>query len=1151
MNRIVLLAFTIFMLCVNVPVLAQAESPLLLRNPSISRAQIAFVSAGDLWIVGREGGDARRLTAGTGIETDPVFSPDGKLIAFTGEYDGNTDVYVVEAAGGVPRRLTYHPGPDLASGWTPDGKSVLFRSQRDSYTFGPRLFTMPLSGGHPVAVPLPQASEGRFSPDGTRIAYVPLMRPFAQWKHYRGGRMTPIWLANLADSSIEKLPRENSNDFNPMWSGDKVYFLSDRNGTVTIFSYDTGSKKVTQVVRNTGLDIKSASVGDGVIAYEQFGSLHTLDLNSGADKQVPIRVAGDVSSVRPRFVRVAGNLRNASISPSGARAVFEARGEIMTVPVEKGDVRNLTNSSGIAERDPAWSPDGKRIAYFSDESGEYALHLRSQSGMGEVLKIDLGNPPSYFYSPVWSPDSKKIAYTDKRLNLWYVDVERRMPAVRIDTNTYDNPFRVMDPAWSPDSRFITYTKQLKNRLGTVFIYSLEDNKTRQVTDNMSDARFAQFDKDGKHLYFTASTNSGPTSGWLDMSSFGRQVTRSVYVVVLRKDLPSPLAPESDEEKILDEQKKDNPDEKGEPRSAPPPSPAPLADSIAELPTDSSFSGTPETLSPEQESSQAPTAPRAGPAATQKPAPVRIDFEGIDQRVLALPIPQRNYLGMRTGKQGIIFLIESGPAPSDTPGAVLHRFDLSKRKVERVLEGLASFDLSANGEKMLYQQSAPPGAPGGPPGQGGRWFIVSATQPLKPGEGAINTNAMEVRVDPREEWRQIYREAWRIQRDFFYDPNYHGLDIAATEKKYQPFLNQLAHRADLNYLLQESLGNMVVGHHNTFGGDLPEPSRVAGGLLGADYRVESGRYRFERIYNGENWNPDLRAPLTQPGVNVREGEYLLAVNGRELRSSDNIYSFFESTANKSVVIRVGADPAGSGAREVTVVPVANETGLRNLAWIEGNRRRVSELTNGRVAYVYLPNTATAGYSNFNRYYFAQIDKDAAVIDERFNGGGTAADYIIDYMRRPLMNYWATREGADFTTPVGSIYGPKVMIIDEYAGSGGDALPWYFRRAKIGPLVGKRTWGGLVGIYDYPQLIDGGNVTAPRVAFYSPDGEWEVENNGVPPDVEIELDPKAWRQGRDLQLEKAVEVVMEALRKNPPPAPRKPVYPNYHKGSTKAQ
>ncbi len=1151
MSRFLLALVLLF--CLGGAAFAQSSAPLILRNPSISRDLIVFVFAGDLWVVGREGGDARRLTTGTGTETTPLFSPDGKIIAFTADYEGNADVYLVEASGGVPRRLTYHPGADIVVGWTPDGNSVLFRSQRDSQTFAPRLFTMPLAGGHPVEVPLPQASEASYSPDGRRLAYVPLLRAFTQWKQYRGGRTTPVWIADLADSRVEKLPRENSNDFNPMWIGDRIYFLSDRDGAVTLYFYDTRTKRVAQAVKNTGLDIKSASAGDGVIAYEQFGSLHTLDLSSGQTKKIPVRVAGDLPSVRPRFARVAQNLSNASLSPTGARALFEARGEIVTVPAEKGDARNLTNTSGVAERDPAWSPDGKWIAYFSDETGEYALHLRRQTGMGEVKKISLGNAPSFYYSPVWSPDSKKLAFTDKRLNLWYVDVDKASAApVKVDTNTYDNPFRVIDPAWSPDSRFIAYTKQLKNRLATVFIYSLEENKTRQVTDNMSDARFARFDRDGKHLYFTASTNAGPSSGWLDMSSFDRPVTRSVYVVVLRKDLPSPLAPESDEEKITEEQKANNPEDKGEPRPGPSPSPtpAPLQDTSVGY-VEAAGPATENEFASETELPQEPAqGGAAGPARTaaKKPEPVRIDFDGIDQRVLALPIPARNYAGMREGKTGTLFILEDASGP-EAQGFILHRFDLSKRKVEKVLEGVTSFDLSANGEKMLLQLGGGGGGGQGGGQSGGRWLIVSATQPLKPGEGQINTAALEVRVDPRAEWRQIYHEAWRIQRDFFYDPNFHGLDIAATEKSYAPYVEGLAHRADLNYLLQESLGNMVVGHHNVGGGDTPVSANVPGGLLGADYRVEQGRYRFARIFNGENWNPTLRAPLTQPGVQVRVGEYLLAVNGRELRSTDNIYSFFEGTANKQTLIKVGPNADGTGAREVTVVPVGSESGLRNLAWIEGNRRKVSEMSNGRVAYVYLPNTSTGGYTNFNRYYFAQIDKEAAVIDERFNGGGTAADYFIDYMRRPLMNYWATREGADFTTPVGAIYGPKAMIIDGYSSSGGDALPWYFRRAKIGPLVGKRTWGGLVGIYDYPQLIDGGSVTAPRVAFYSPEGGWEVENAGVAPDVEVELDPQAWRQGHDTQLEKAVEIVLEALRKNPLPTPRKPAYPNYHKSAGK--
>ena len=477
----------------------------------------------------------------------------GTMIAFTGEYDGNVDVYVVTATGGVPKRLTYHPGPDVALGWTPDGKQVLFRSPRNSYSGFNRLFTMPVEGGFPTEIALPMGQEASYSPDGQRLAYLPLARAFTQWKRYRGGLTTKIWLAQLSDSSVEEIPRQNSNDFNPMWVEGKIYFLSDRNGPATLFAYDTATKKVTQLIQNNGLDIKSASAGSGAIVYDQFGSLNLYDMKSGKTQKLDIKLAGDLPSVRPHFEKVANRITTALLSPTGARAVFEARGEIITVPAEKGNARNLTNTTGVMERDPAWSPNGKWIAYFSDESGEYALHLREQSGMGEVKKINLGNPPSFFYSPTWSPDSKKIAYTDKRLNLWYVDIEKGTP-VKIDANTYDNPFPVLNPTWSPDSRWITYTKQLKNRLATVFIYSIESGKTEQVTDGLSDAQFASFDKNGKYLYFAASTDAGPASGWLDMSSFPHQITRSIYAIVLSKTDPSPLAPESDEEKVQEEKK---------------------------------------------------------------------------------------------------------------------------------------------------------------------------------------------------------------------------------------------------------------------------------------------------------------------------------------------------------------------------------------------------------------------------------------------------------------------------------------------------------------------------------------------------------------------------------------------------------------------
>lgn len=1060
---------------------AQTEKPLLLQKPTINRTHVVFSYAGDLWIAPREGGEARRLTVGPGIETDPYFSPDGTLIAFSGEYDGNVDVYVVPATGGVPRRLTWHPDADRVVGWTPDGKRILFSSSRHSYTRVSRLFTVPVEGGFPEEVPLPMAEQGSYSPDGTRLAYVPLRPAFIAWKRYRGGRTTPIWIADLKDSRIEKIPRDNSNDFYPMWVGDRIYFLSDRNGRFSLFAYDLKTRQVREVVPNSGMDFKSASAGPDAIVYEQFGSLNLYDLKTGRTRRIPITLAGDLPTIRPSFERVARSIRDAGLSPTGVRAVFEARGEILTVPVEKGDIRNLTNSPGVADRYPAWSPDGRRIAYFSDESGEYALHIADQSGLGPTEKIPLDNPPSFYYSPVWSPDGKKIAYTDARLNLWYMDLEKKTP-VKVDTDTYSKPERTLDPSWSPDSRWIAYTRQLRNHFRAVFIYSLEENKSRQVTDGMSDARYAAFDPNGELLYFTASTDIGPASGWLDMSGFNRPVSRNVYVIVLRKDLPSPLAPESDEEK---------PQEAAKPKEPP-------------------------------KKEETGAAPR-----------VRIDFDNISQRILALPIPARNYSGLWVGKSGILFLAEAEPVTQRMRQTVnIHRFELKTRKTDRFLEAVRFFDVSHNGEKVLYRK-------------GDQWAVAGAAQPPKPGEGVLRLDAMEVRVDPKAEWRQMYREVWRIERDFLYDPGLHGLDLAAVMKKYEPYLDGIAHREDLNYLFSEMLGELCLGHVRAGGGDVPEIRRVGVGLLGADYRIENGRYRFARIYSGENWNPDLRAPLTQPGVNVQEGEYLLAVNGRELRPPDNLYSFFEGTAGKQVRLRVGPDPSGAGSREVTVVPVESEAMLRHYAWVEGNRRKVDQMTGGRVAYVYLPNTGEAGYASFNRYYFSQIDKQAAIIDERFNGGGMAADYIIDSMRRSLMNYWTTRYGEIFTTPLAAIFGPKVMIINEYAGSGGDAIAWYFRKARLGPLVGKRTWGGLVGIFGFPPLIDGGMVTAPNLAFFNTEGDWEVENRGVPPDIEVEFDPAAWRQGRDPQLEKAVEIVLDALKKNPPPVPKKPPYPNYYK------
>lgn len=1085
-----------------------ASRHLLLQTPTLSRSQIAFAYGGDIWIVGREGGVAQRLVTGTDLLSGPIFSPDGSMVAYSGNYNGNVDVYVVSAAGGEPHRLTYHPGADVAVGWTPDGKAVLFRSRRFSHSDPDQLYTVPVAGGFPKELPLPMAEDGSFSPDGTHLAYEPIFQWEPDWKHYHGGQTLKVWIADLADSSVVQIPRENSNDKNPMWAGNKIYFLSDRNGPVTLFVYDPATSKVSQVIQNSdGFDISSAAAGPGAIIYAQFGVLHLYDLQTGKDQVVPVQVAGDMPQLQPHFVKVAKQIQNSSISPTGKRAVFEAHGEILTVPKEKGDIRNITQTPGIEERDPAWSPDGQSIAYFSDESGEYALHVRNQNGLGPIKKINLGQPPSFFYSPIWSPDSKKIAYSDKRLNMWYVDLDHPTP-VKVDTDHYSDGL-FGDSAncrWSPDNQWLTYTKNLPNHLSAVFVYSLATHKATQLTDGMSDALYPAFDPSGKYLYFTNSTNVGLSATNFDMTSDAHPITRNVYVVVLRKDLPSPIAPESDDEKSAVDKKKDD---------------SASADSSDEAKTESKSAGKTEEKSD------------AAKKAAKKPVVVTIDFDNIDQRILSLPIPAQNYLALSVGKSGVLYLtqgeivdLHDGP-----PKVTIQRFDLKDRKTKKLLDGVSSFALSDDGSSMLYKT-------------GDSWFINSADAPPKPAKGMLKTADMEVKVDPRAEWKQMYHEVWRIERDFFYDPNYHGLNIQQAEQHFQPYLDGLASRDDLNYLFREMLSYMSVGHMFVRGGEEPKVPHVSVGLLGADYTIENNRYRFTKIYNGENWNPELHAPLTQPGVNVNVGDYLLAVNGHSVTAADNLYSFFEETAGKQTFLKVGPNPDGAKSRDVTVVPLDSEANLRNLDWIEGNRRLVDKLSGGKLAYVYLPDTGGGGFKNFNRYYFAQVGKDGAIIDERFNHGGQIADYIINYLHTPPMNMEVTREGHKSVHPSEAIYGPKVMIINQFAGSGGDAMPWLFRKAGIGPLVGMRTWGGLVGIGGYPPLMDGGSVTAPRDALYGLHGHWVVENHGIPPDYEIDQDPKLVREGKDPQLEKAIQVEMELLQKQPPPHYPQPAYPNYH-------
>ncbi|MBS1855010.1 MAG: PD40 domain-containing protein [Acidobacteria bacterium] len=1108
----------IFLAAIFCAGLAAAPEIHFYQRPTMSRTEIVFSYAGDLWRVPREGGKAQRLTVGTGFETEAVFSPDGATIAFTGEYDGNIDVYTIPAAGGVPKRLTYHPDADRVVGWSPDGKRVLFRSNRTSHSRYTELFTISVEGGFPEKLPLPMACMGQYSPDGKRMVYAPIdggqfatgFTNYVAWRRYRGGTASYLWIVDFPSLDTAKIPRTDSNDIYPMWIGSQIYFLSDRSGPMTLFRYDPASKKVDELIHNTGQDIWSASAGPGGIVYEQFGQIHIYDTASGRDRIVPIEVDADLTEVRPRFQNVSRELRNAAISSTGVRAVFEAHGDIITVPADKGEPRNLTNSPGVMDRNPAWSPDGKTIAWFSDESGEYALHIKSQTGEGETKKIPLEGKSAFYFDPKWSPDSKSLAFTDNMTNLWCVDVASGK-LTRVDSDYLYELGRGFN--WSGDSKWIAFEHFGANRMRTIWVWNAESARSTQITDGMSDARHPAFDRDGQYLYFTASTNYGPTSSGLDMTSDEHEVTSSVYLAVLPDNIPSPLKPESDEE--------------NQPRPA------------AENGGGRGGRGGTGT----------------GPAAPETPPkPVRIDFDRIQQRILALPLPARNYMGLTAGRPGIVFLLEPGASGGGRGGfgggATLTRFDLKTRKSEKLADNVAVFDLSANGDKMLLRVGA-----AGDGGRGGRgaagpasapqFVIVPSNAPIKPGEGALRTADLEVKVDPRAEWSQMYHEVWRIERSYFYDPNLHGLNAADAEKGFEKYLPALGSRADLNYLFRDMLSDITSGHLRGNGGTIPTARTVSGGLLGADYEISGGRYRFKKIYLPESWNPQITSPLAQPGLNVKEGDFLLAVNGQDLAGTDDVQRLLENTAGKQTLLKIAADAAGRDAREITVVPIASETALRHSAWLAANHKKVDELSGGKLAYVYMPDTGQGGYTSFNRYYFAQSDKSGAIIDERFNSGGQVADYVIDALNRKLLAWWSPRYGAIYRTPAASILGPKVMIVNEMAGSGGDAMPWMFHYTRTGPLIGKRTWGGLIGISQYPTLMDGGSVTAPNFGFFSPDGKWDVENHGVAPDIEIDQDPKSVAEGHDPQLERAVKEALVLLEKNPPPTPRRPEYPNYQR------
>lgn len=1038
---------------------ASAQGSRFLREPDVGPESIVFVHANDLWTVGRDGGEAKRLTSDVGAESAPAFSPDGRWIAFSGEYGGDVDVYVVEARGGQPRRLTWHPADDVVQGWTPDGR-VLFQSNRAAQpTRLWQFYSVDPAGGFPVDVGVPQAYDGEMSPDGAWLAYQEIGFWDPEWRNHRGGQAQPVSVVSLDTWERRTPPWEGERHMTPVWLDGVVFYVSERDWAANVWSWDPATGTETQHTFHTDFDVKSLGAGDGVVVYEQGGRLHELDPATGDTRRLEVFVRADQNQARPRWEDVPSTgLGNPRLSPSGKRALFEHRGEIFTVPVEHGSWRNLTNSPGVADRHPVWSPDGRRIAWFSDEGGEYGLVVADQDG-GNPRRIALDDP-TFFFVPAWSPDGSRLAFTDTDYRVLVLDLESG-ELTHVDTDRFAHPERSMNPVWSPDSRWIAYSRRLDNQLRAVFVHDTESGETRQLTDGMADAIAPVWDASGDYLWFLASTDYGLNTGWLDMTSYDRPVTRALYLALLAADTPSPFLPRSDEEA-------------------------------------------------EEAGADADAAPESG---EDGPPAVVIDFEGLGARILDAPgLAVRNHVGLVPGPAGRVFVVES---PAAGGGLTLHRYAMDDAEATTFLEGVNEAVASHDRSTLLVRD-------------GGAWSAVSTTgSPPRAGDGRLDTGSLRVQVDPRAEWAQMLRDGWRFMRDFLYVDNVHGAPWNEVWDWYSAWLPDVQHRSDFNQLLDMLSGEVAVGHSYVRGGDYPDLDNPRTGLLGADLEEVDGAYRIARIYSGEGWTPGLSGPLSLPGLEVDEGDWIVAIEGRELRAPTNPYALLEGTAGRTVVLTVADTPDGAGARDVVVETVGSENQLRTWAWVADNQRRVDDLSGGRLAYVWLPNTGQGGYTYFNRMYFAQQDRAGAVIDERNNGGGSAADYIVDILDRELTGYFNSRAGdrRPFTQPMAGLFGPKVMIINGRAGSGGDLLPYLFRFKGVGPLVGTRTWGGLVGTWDTPPLLDGGRFVAPRGGFFDVNGEWAVEAEGVAPDIEVRNDPADVRAGRDPQLEAAVA---EALR-----------------------
>ncbi len=1092
----------------------------MMRQPAVSATQIAFVYAGDIWLAEKEGGVAVRISSPKGEESFPRFSPDGSLLGFTGDYDGNEDIYVMPVTGGLPTRVTHHGAPDRMLGWYPDGRSILYATSMTSpkNRFN-QLYRVPAQGGLPEKLPVPYGEFGAISPDGKTLAYVPISVDFRTWKRYRGGMNPDIWLFDLEKLTARNLTRSPAADSVPMWHGETLYFLSDRdqNKRANIWACDLKHDKFRQVTFFKEFDVHFPSIGPGDIVFENAGRLYLLDLQTEKYREVEIRVVTDRATLKPHAENVSGHIYSASVSPSGKRALFEARGDIFSAPAEHGVVLNLTRSSGVAERYPAWSPDGKWIAYFSDRTGEYELTVRSaETGtatnqVGEQTLTKLG--PGYRYRPQWSPDSKRIAFVDQamRINLFDFEAKTNQVIGRQLWMHHDELSRFA-VGWSADSRWIAWAQDLDNGNSAIALYDCNSNAMHQVTSGFYDDELPVFDPDGKYLFFRTGRTFAPSYSELDESWIYAN-TAVLAAVPLRKDVLSPLAPRNDEEGDKAKDKKEDDEKKKDDDKGDKPKDADKADKKA---------GEDKTDKQKDEKKS-----KAKKKEEEKLKAVEIELAGFEDRVVVLP-PKAGRYDSLAAVSGKLLYRRLPRIGSGEEKASLVFYDLEKREEKTVLDEAEFVELSSNREKLLVRK-------------GSDYAIVEPKEGQKL-DKKIDTSAFEAPIDPVAEWRQIFTDAWRLERDYFYDPGMHGVDWNEMRQRYGKLLEDAVTRWDVNYVIGELISELNSSHTYRSGGDLEKGPAVGVGYLGCDFSLENGAYRIKHIIKAAAWDSEVRSPLLQPGVtNVHEGDYLLAVNGDPLDVKEDPWAAFQGLADKPVFLTVNDKPTQAGARQVLVQTLGSEERLRNLAWIEENRQRVEQLSQGQVGYVYVPDTGANGQNELVRMWRAQVKKPGLVIDERFNSGGQIPDRFIELLDRPLRNYWAVRDGKDWTTPSVTHVGPKAMLINGWSGSGGDCFPFYFKQSGLGPLIGMRTWGGLIGITGSPRLVDGGGVTVPAFAIYSTNSQWIIEGHGVDPDIEVVDDPAAMARGGDPQLERAVAEVMKQLRQHPPRKVKRPPYP----------